>query len=105
MRVNEYTNLAEIAQVMEIRNVLQGKRICVTGHLGRPRQEIAKIIGMADGVFHERIQYDTTHLLTNADWNAGSTAGKVSSKFIKAQKNGVKFINEKDFYDLLCSGP
>jgi NAD-dependent DNA ligase len=102
MRVNEFTNLADIAQVMEIQGVLTGKRICITGHLGRPRIEIIRIIEMAGGEFHDTIRPTTSYLLTNSDWNAGSTAGKVSSKFARARKNGVKIIDEKQFYDMLC---
>lgn len=102
-RINEFTDLATIAEVMEIGDTLKGKSICVSGHLGRPRQDIKKLIEMAGGEFNDTLTGFTTHLLTNADWTKGSTVGKVSSKYAKAARYGVKIINEKQFYDILCS--
>ena len=101
-RINEFTDLATIAEVMEIEGVLKGKRICITGHLGRPRKDIVKLIEMAGGEFHDSVKWNTTHMLTNGDWNPNSTTGKVSSKYTKARQYGVDFINEKQFYNILC---
>ena len=102
MRINEFTDLATIAEVMEIQNTLKGMRIAISGHLGRNRQDVVKIIEMAGGVFHDSVKINTTHLLTNQDWTAGSTVGKVSTKFEKARRLGIKMITEKDFYDQIC---
>lgn len=99
-RNNEFTQLAEVVEVMEVpQNCLKGKRICITGHLGKPRGEIARIIEQGGGVFHETVKYDTTHLLTNSDWT--TTKGRVSSKFAKAKTYGCKFINEAEFFQML----
>ena len=108
-RVNEMTDMAEVASVMlDSSTALKGKKICITGHLGKTRDEIVKLIESAGGVFHDGIKWDTTHLLTNADWNANSVHGqlggkKVSSKFEKARRQGIKIINERQFYDLLVA--
>lgn len=108
-RVNEMTDMAEVASVMiDSSSVLRGKKICITGHLGKTRGEIVKLIESAGGEFHDSIKWDTTHLLTNEDWNANTVHGraggkKVSSKFEKARRQGVKVINEKAFYDLLIA--
>lgn len=99
-RINEFTDMATIVEVMEIFNVLRGRSICISGHLGRPRKEIVDIIERAGGIFHSSIKYTTDFLLTNADWT--NTANGVASKYQKATKKGVKIINEKDFYDLIC---
>ena len=102
-RINEFTSLGEIAEIMEISGTLTGKKICVTGHMGRKREDIKKLIKMAGGEFHDSVKWNTTYLLTNSDWTPGSTNGKVSSKFVKAQRQGIKFISEQVFYDMLCA--
>lgn len=107
-RVNEFTDLATVIEVMEVKDCLKDAKICITGHLGRPRQDIEKLIRTAGGEVHTSIKWSTTHLLTNADWTAGSTHGgsvgkkKVSSKYAEACRYKVKIISEKDFYDILC---
>jgi NAD-dependent DNA ligase len=100
-RINEFTSLGEIAEVMADSSSLRGMRIAITGHLGRPRADVARIIEMAGGVFQDRVAGDTTHLLTNSDWSEGSVFGK-STKYMKAKRMGVRMISEKDFYDILC---
>lgn len=99
-RINEFTDMATIVEIMEVSDTLRGKNICITGHLGRPRKDIVNIIGLAGGVFHNSVKWNTDLLLTNADWT--NAAGNVASKFQKAIQKGVKTISEKDFYDLIC---
>lgn len=104
-RNNEMTKLGEVAEVMlEGSSALKGMRICISGHLGRPRKDIAALITGAGGIFHDNVKYDTTHLLTNQDWNANSVQGK-SSKFLDAKRFRVKVINESTFYDMLTTAP
>jgi NAD-dependent DNA ligase len=101
-RNNEFTKLADVVEVMEVPvGCLKGKRICITGHLGKPRQEIARIIEQGGGIFHDTVKYDTTHLLTNADWT--TTKGSTSSKYQKARSYGCKFINEAEFFAMLTA--
>ena len=104
-RTNETTNFLEIVSVMEITGKpLKGMRICVTGHLSLPRDRWVEIIEQAGGTFHKSVAYNTTHLCTNADWTQGSINGKVSSKYEKAQRFGVKIISEQDLLDLIVKG-
>jgi NAD-dependent DNA ligase len=101
-RTNEFTKLAEVVEVMEVPSGCFNKmRICITGHLGKPRHEIVRLIEQGGGVFHDTVKYDTTHLLTNADWT--TINGKTSSKYDKAKKYGCKFISEADFFSMMTS--
>lgn len=108
-RTNEMSQLADVAAVMlESNTALRGKKICITGHLGKTRAEIAKLIEDAGGEFHSSVKWDTTHLLCNEDWNANSVTGSlkgkaVSSKFEKAKKQGIRVINEAEFYAILVA--
>ncbi len=102
-RVNEHTPMALVVEVMEVQNALRGKSFSITGHLGRPRKEIVAIIEQAGGRFDKSPTYGTTHLITNSDWNEGSTIRKgASRKLIKAQEQGTKIIDEQAFYDMIC---
>lgn len=102
-RVNEKTDLIDMIEVMEVEGKpLRGMRICITGHLAKPRKEIEKLIEEGGGQFHSSIKYNTTHLLTNADWTKNSVDG-VSSKFAKAKQYGCKIISEEQFLALLAS--
>lgn len=101
-RINEMTDLATIIEVMEVQNALKRKRFSITGHLGRPRKEIVAIIEQAGGTFDKSPTWGTNFLITNSDWNKGSTIRKgASRKFIKAQEQGIKIISEQVFYDML----
>ena len=103
-RTNEMSQMADVAAVMlDDSTALRGKRICISGHLGKTRDEIVKLIEDAGGTFHDTIKSDTTHLLSNADWTKGSINGKVSSKFDKARRWGVRIISEKDFFAMLTA--
>ena len=97
MRHNEFTEMPKIATVMVEEKKLKGMKICITGHLGAPRKEIEEMIVTLGGQVNGNVTYDTTHLLTNQDWNDGAK----SSKFIKAKGYGVKLITEAQFYELI----
>ena len=99
-RTNEFTKLAEVVEVMEVpANCFNRMKICITGHLGKPRHEIVRLIEQGGGVFHDTVKFDTTHLLSNSDWT--TTKGKVSSKYAKAQSYGCKFITEAEFFNMM----
>lgn len=103
-RVNAMTDMSVIAEVMEVRDAFKGMKICITGHLGRKREDIVKLIESGGGVFHDNIKaWNTTHLLTNADWTKNSINGKVSGKFAKAQQYRIKIISEQQFYDMMLA--
>ena len=102
-RVNSFTDMADVALVMEVRDAFKGMRICISGHLGRKRDDIVQIIEMGGGTFHNKIvRWSTTHLLTNADWSKNSVEGGKSSKYREAMSAGVKMLSEQEFYDMLC---
>ncbi len=100
-RHNERTDLIDIIEVMEISGEpLKHMRICITGHLAKPRNEIIKLILLSGGQFHKTVSRDTTHLLTNEDWGS---VNSVSKKFAKARQYGVKIITEDQFLDLIST--
>jgi NAD-dependent DNA ligase len=102
---NDSTALWQVVEVMEVSNALKGKRFSITGHLGLPRPAIVKIIETAGGQFEERPRYGTHYLITNKDWNAGSTVDpKKSSKFIEAERNRIKIISEEQFCQMVIDG-
>jgi len=102
-RVNENTPMALVVEIMEVRNALKGKRFSITGHLGRPRKEIVAIIEQAGGHFDKTPVWGTNFLISNLDWNAGSTVRKgASRKLLAAQEKGIKIISEAKFYEMIC---
>ncbi len=102
-RVNEFTAIADIILVMEeSSNVLRGRSFSITGHLGRPRSEIVQIIEMGGGRFDKTPSWGTQFLITNQDWNEGSTVGKGTSiKLRQAQERGTRIITEAEFYKMI----
>lgn len=99
---SEEANVAAVIDVMEVQNVLKGKSFSITGHLGLPRDEIVKIIERAGGAFHKTPGYGTTFLVTNNDWNEGSTVSPgTSRKLQKARNCGIRIISEKQLYAML----
>lgn len=101
-RNNDMTALNDVLEVMEPSpDALRGMTVCITGHLGKPRDQIVEMIRKAGGRFDKSVRWGVTHLVTNADWNAGSVKGKVSSKYRKAQEYGVKIISEAELYALM----
>lgn len=107
-RINEFTDLGLIAEIMEVNGSLTKKRyggdyplvFCISGHLGRPRKDMVALIEQAGGEYCSTPKYKVDYLITNNDWTKNST-GKVSAKVLKAQKNSVKIIGEQQFYDML----
>jgi len=103
-RVNENTPIATVIEVMEVQNALKRKRFSITGHLGRPRKDIVAIIEQAGGIFDKTPVWGTHYLITNLDWNTGSTVRKgASRKLLKAMNKGIKIISERQFYDMLIA--
>ena len=101
MRVNENTDLATVIEIMEPGNALRGKRFSITGHLGRKRDDVIKIIEECGGSFEKQPTYGVHYLITNADWNAGAVKGGKSNKLRKAEANGTKIISEAKFYEMI----
>jgi NAD-dependent DNA ligase len=102
-RVNENTPMALVLEIMEVQNALKGKRFSITGHLGRPRKEIVEIIKQAGGFFDKSPVWGTNYLITNKDWNEGSTIAKgASRKLLAARDKGIKIITEAQFYAMIC---
>lgn len=103
-KINEHTDLWSVVEIMEVSNAFRGMSFSITGHLGKKRDDIVKIIEQAGGTFHKAPAYGTTYLITNHDWNSSSTVVTgASRKLLKAQSNGVKIISEADFCNLLIS--
>jgi NAD-dependent DNA ligase len=95
--------MATIIEVMEVQNALRGKRFSITGHLGRPRKEIVAIIEQAGGYFDKSPVWGTNYLVTNLDWNKGSTIRRgASRKLLAARDKGIKIITEAEFYAMIC---
>jgi BRCT domain type II-containing protein len=88
---------------MEVGGALKGKRVSITGHLGRPRKDIVSIIERAEGRYDETPKCGTTYLVTNRDWTAKTQEKGASRKLIAAKQNGVKILSEQDFYDLIVA--
>lgn len=73
---------------------LKDKKLCITGTLSRPRDEILELIKNNAGIVQGTVNKDTNYLITN------ETDGS-SSKFIKAKKLNVAVISEEQFYKML----
>lgn len=73
---------------------INGKKICITGALSRPRKEFEAAIEAAGGTLVSSVSSKTDFLVTN-DTNSGS------SKNVKAKKLGIQVINEEDFSKLI----
>ena len=104
-RENENTNILNVMMVNEdTSTALRGKRVSFTGKLGMTRDEMVKFIAAHGGTFDEAPRWGTTYLVTNRDWNKGSTVTPTkSNKLIKAESLGVKIISEKELIDLVSA--
>ena len=100
---NDCTGLAVVAEVMEVEDAFKGKRFSVTGHLGVTRDRFVELVERAGGQFDKAPTYGTTYLVTNKDWTANAVHGGKSLKLQKAERLGVKIINEKRFFDMLIA--
>jgi len=103
MRVNAMTDLATVIEVMEVTDAFSGKSFSITGHLGRKREDVVKIIETAGGTFHKQPEWGTTYLITNSDWTARTVRKGASKKLLRALERGTKIISEAEFYDMLCT--
>jgi DNA ligase (NAD+) len=72
---------------------LQGKSFCVTGKLGRPRNEIHESIKQAGGEIHSAVKKGTTYLVT------GNAVGQTKIK--QAQAKGTLVIDEAGLGSML----
>ncbi len=103
-RINSMTDMATVVEVMEVTDVLKGKRFSISGHLGRVRQEVVSIITQAGGYFDKAPVYGTHYLICNMDWTEGSTVrSNASRKLLKAREMGTTVITEAQFYDMLMT--
>jgi DNA ligase (NAD+) len=89
----------ELLEVIEIREkkkgVLTGSSFCVTGSLANySRKQFKDVVEENGGVFNSTVSNGLTYLVTN-----DPTSG--SSKNVKAEKLGVKLIDEEGFIKLL----
>ena len=73
--------------------ILNGMQICITGALAEKRAIVEQKIRNMGGVVTSGVSKDTEYLLTNE-------INSTSSKFVKAQKLGIKIINEIDFFKI-----
>ncbi len=74
--------------------VLGGKKICITGELSMPRNDMAKLIKENGGLIVSSVSKNTDYLLTNE-------TDSTSSKFVKAKSLGIAVITEEEFLKLI----
>lgn len=73
---------------------LYNLKICITGTLSKPRNEIEKLIRENGGILQDSVNKETKYLVTNdIDSN--------SSKFVKAKKLNIPIINENELNNLI----
>jgi len=75
---------------------LNGKNFCFTGAMNKPRAQYQALVEQKGGRNLSTVTKDLTYLICNED--------KGSSKTIKAQKFGIKILNEKEFLELIGDG-
>ena len=80
-------------EISKENKILNGKQICITGALAEKRAIVEQKIRNMGGVVTSGVSKDTDYLLTNE-------INSSSSKFVKAQKLGIKIINEIDFFKI-----
>lgn len=74
--------------------ILGGKKICITGELSMPRNDMAKLIKENGGLIVSSVSKNTDYLLTNE-------TDSTSSKFVKAKSLGIAVITEEEFLKLI----
>lgn len=102
-RNNDLSSMWQVVEVMEVTDAFRGKSFSITGHLGRKRDDVVKIIETAGGTFHKQPEYHTTYLVTNLDWTAETVRRGASKKLLRAQEHGTRIISETQFCDLLIA--
>ncbi len=117
-KLNEATNDWVTIEILEVKNALQGERVCVTGHLGISRKKFQELVSAAGAEIHDTVKSNTTILVSNNDWTAinlpTQDGKKKSSKLIAAEKNNrndwgtklpvvrTRIMNEAMFIALLA---
>ena len=76
----------------ELSNIFEQKSFVITGTLSRPRAEFENIIKQNGGKTSSSVSKNTSYVL------AGDSPG---SKLLKAEKLGVKILDEDEFFALL----
>ncbi len=107
-RKNELTNAVVVAEIMEAgadTRHLRGKSFSISGHMSKKREDIVALIERAGGRFDKSPTWNTTYMITNADWSAATVAPGTSKKLEAARRNGTKVLTEKDFLELLMGEP
>jgi len=91
--------LLDLETVLDIRppggGPLQGKTVCITGELSKPRKAVEKMIMDAGGSPKGSVSKDTSYLVTN-------DSSTTSSKMEKAKKYGIPVIDEAGLMLLLA---
>ena len=80
------------AQKTAVSNIFEGKSFVITGTLSKPRAEFENIIKSNGGKTSSSVSKNTSFVL------AGDSPG---SKLLKAEKLGVKILDENEFFVLL----
>ena len=90
--------LLDLESVLDIQSpgggTLEGKTVCITGELSRPRKAVEKLIMDAGGSPKSGVSRITSYLVTN-DPNTGS------GKLKKAEKYEIPVINESQLMGLI----
>ena len=92
--------ILELEKVLELRSPsggpLEGKTVCITGELSRPRKAIEKLVMDAGGSPKGTVSKTTSYLVTNDPTTT-------SSKMRKAKKYGVPVIDEAGLVEMVGS--
>jgi DNA ligase (NAD+) len=93
--INEILNLGVlIKEKKKMTGNLSNMQICITGSTEIKRADLIEMITEAGGVFNSSVGKLTTHLVI-------ADPSSMSSKAVKARKQGVKLILEQDLLDLI----
>jgi hypothetical protein len=93
--VGKFYESKEIFEML-LKESIEGKSFCITGTLSMPRKDAWQMIEDNGGHVHETMHKGTTYLVTGADIG--------HAKLAKAEKFGVKVIDEKEFLHMVRGG-
>lgn len=99
---SELTDIWSVVEIMEpeiTRDYVYS--FSITGHLSITRERMVKIIKDLGFIYDKTVSYGTNYLVTNNDWNKGTT---ISNKLMKAQRNGTIVISEQVLHDFIMKG-
>lgn len=92
-QINQLISLGVEIEAQEIKSgVFEGYNVCITGTLSKPRGEIGEMITQRGGKLSQSVSKNVNMLL------AGENAG---SKLQKAEKLGIRIIDENEFERML----